>query len=845
MREEITFYYEFGNAYAEKPWCLGGDDISHECTVGNITFFDRPDKKYSIPCTAIPYKCFYHAFYFPFEDPTSSAKWAEIFVGDRIPVQPLLENSIQQFFMWITSCARIFRDKRFGAICFTIQCSDALEFCQQLHHCPQLFPTCSYLISNFFVVVVHSSNLIDFTAPPNLVLLALSALLKDSRMLFTKSFSIGMFNTADDYLREIFGFDSKYLPVLVGARCMVVEGEYSGKVCLKPMPYDPVSCCTTFIWQRITPVTMLTGVPQKNLNDLFKTLCNAIVHILCSSFKSDNKSCVASLLMCTETVILILQSFVAQLDPQSHDSKSYQFWEPLCDMLMREVHLKAFITSLQMHTLLHELHLHLTVPTDKCPMCNMKWSSDFITQHSVNALHKKQDCGEWGYVLVMCKDHSIDMNKICGEIISGRHDDFHVIDCYTGCEDDEVLKLDVLVPVYMQFLEYRLIVVSMNLNRAVPLSVKKIPSKSMQLDKVPYAFSAITLHSTSTQSSLGKLSKHYGDADHYQSVISLSDQAMSSLKEFKINTEFSRCATITLQIGSHHMRICYPYPIECDKVSVELSSNDMVVVIAPCKSHCLCEECPVFVVNPNNALALATAFVSPENGRIFSDICYSKNDLACIEKKCQEQKSGEIGRQEKVCCFELVNETRSKMPNVVTERTVVGLVVVHDQAFDLPSRTPPIDLHFCFPTTDVFKQIHRKWMKFCANMAPREIVVSNDDVQLLQTLFKHFADCTVATTSKPAASGHVPKKLADNKIDELFTRAVVYPRNVHEDHVYWATGPIVKPQCFTEVVPDESKCANCGLSFVVLKKCPHCRSVQYCSEDCLEKDWTTHKPDCH
>ena len=74
----------------------------------------------------------------------------------------------------------------------------------------------------------------------------------------------------------MFGVDCEYLPVLIGARCLNVEGEYSGKVCLKPEPYDPESSHTTFIWQRITP-TLPTQVSKENLHKMFEILCNAII----------------------------------------------------------------------------------------------------------------------------------------------------------------------------------------------------------------------------------------------------------------------------------------------------------------------------------------------------------------------------------------------------------------------------------------------------------------------------------------------------------------------------------------------------------------------------------------
>ena len=61
----------------------------------------------------------------------------------------------------------------------------------------------------------------------------------------------------------------------------------------------------------------------------------------------------------------------------------------------------------------------------------------------------------------------------------------------------------------------------MHFKHVVPFSVEKILSNKGLSSQVnyPHAFSIVTLHSISTQLSLGKLSQHYGDADHYTSLL--------------------------------------------------------------------------------------------------------------------------------------------------------------------------------------------------------------------------------------------------------------------------------------------------------------------------------------
>ncbi|XP_065911531.1 uncharacterized protein [Dysidea avara] len=840
MKDEIASYYKSGNAFAEEVLCL---PVKRSASINN-SFLERLDNIYTTPCTSIPYRCFYHTFQFSPNElrRRKLSKYPLLVEGGEFVKQPLLANSVQQFSIWIQSCARTLCGKQH--VIFTVQCSDALELCQQLHGHPQLF-SCS--VPSLFDAV-YSSNLMDFTAPPSLVLLAMSVL-KDSGLLFAMSFhSTVVFNTAYVYLKEMFGFDCKYFPVLIGARCIGVESEYSGKVSLKPVPYDLASSYTTFIWQRTT-ATMLTQVPQKDMDNMFKVLGDAIVHSVGYPLEDGGKSRMKSLL-CSETAILMLQSFVAQLDPEWHDCGNDQFWAPLCSLLLSQKCMKAFHTSLQTHALLHGLHLHLTVSKETCPVCNKRPTTDFIKQCSVKIVHGGVNYDEPRYAIIIHhRTISFNMYTVWKQITSGCDDDVHVIDCLAGSEVDGALKFDFFAPQELLSGEYTLTVISMNFNRVVPFSVVRTLDK--QIGETTYTFSSIVHCLNSTQSIFGKLFQHYGDADHFESIVSLSDEALSALQEKKLSTRLSSCATLTLVAGNHSMTISYPYPVEYGKVSVTLSRKKrMVAVVARRKSYCLYEEGPAFIVNPDNALALPTTCIRPEDASVFSGFQYSREDRVLMNKLGRQislmpaeinvKETMSCFFQQRECCFQLVNQTSSL-------KSIVGLVVVRDQLFDLANKTPAIDLYFCFVTKESCKKIYKNWMRFCTSIAPcaREIFVDSTECQLLEELFVYFSSRTVTTTSKPAMGGHIKEELADNKIDHLFTRAVVYPLYPHQDVFTGTSGPLVVPQYSTEPLKDRDKCSYCGQSAVDLKKCSRCRSVQYCGRDCQKKHWTSHKPDCH
>jgi len=783
MEKEISSYYKSGNAYAEKVLGIAMEETVQ--TYYNNSFIERRDNTYTIPHDSIPYNCFYHNLQF---SPGCMRMLGHYYVveGKEFDGTPLLANSVQQFSIWIQSCASTFNKKR-GLVKFGIKCSDALEFCHQLCNDP----------SSSQFDAVHTSNLMDFTAPPSLVILALSVLRgirtssplakKCCGFLFTTSFCCT--NTANNFLREMFGFDCEYLPVLIGARCLNVEGEYSGEVCLKPEPYDPESSRTTFIWQRVTP-TLPTQVSKENLHKMFEILCNAIVHIVGYPLQNGGKLRSKIPLMCTETAILMLQSFVAQLDPKSYDDAygSFQFWKPFSTMLLDQKCMKVFHSSLETHALLHGLHLHLTVSKDACHICCSRAASDFIKQCTVSIDHEELDYNEPRYVAVLHKGHSYGTG---GKFISGDDDDVHVFDCLAGWEADKALKFYFCFPQRLDFEEYNLTVLSMNFDREVPISVVKILNK--QVGDVAYTFksNADRCIGLPTQSELifGELVEHHGNVDRFDSVVRMSDETKSVYSQFNelyTTSLFSSPLFVELKIYTgNYKEIFYPYPVA---ISTSVSEEKGTVhVEAHRKKGCLYEESPAFVVNPDNTLAMP----GTRDSQLSQEDRAPLNTLGQSTCHLLAEVSIAVSRffQKKKSCF-LLSQTGS-LPSVV------GLVAVRDQLFDVANKTPAVDLYFCFMPKQYYKQFHEKWRKFYTRISftNEEITLKNTGCETLKKLLEHFARCTAATTIKN-------EDLVDVQIEKLskFTRAVVYPLYPHKDFILAASGPVVKLQCSTKPV---------------------------------------------
>ena len=376
MEGEIEQHHQRGTAFAEDVFKLPVSQSS----VANSTYFENLDGTYTAH-NGYPYRCFSHAYRF---SPEYVKKLGySILVNDgSFKDHPLLANSVQQFSVWISSCAAIFSKP--NRVFFSFQHSDALGFCQSL--CHKVFAS-SPLVPHSFDAI-YTSNLIDYIALPSLVLVAMSVL-KQTGLLFTTAFRYIMISDGSrKYLHSVFGFDSKYLPVLCGIRCIGYDDEYSAKWSVKPVSVASEADVLQYViekslvWQHIV-ATPLKQIVPKDFNTILSVLCDAIKQMLTRFMSGPNTTIVESLL-CTETVVLLLQSFASRLDNE-YDCTSYKFWSPLCSLLLNTKYLRPFIMSLQTQSLLHGLHLHLTESELSCPLCNKTPVSDFICQYSTGS----------------------------------------------------------------------------------------------------------------------------------------------------------------------------------------------------------------------------------------------------------------------------------------------------------------------------------------------------------------------------------------------------------------------------------------------------------------------------
>ena len=883
IEAELSNYFQCGCAFVENVLQL---PFASTKTFVNLTFFERADGQYSLHYRLTPYLCFFQTFQFSSEqlrmNGVSVSDLNHLVVEDQqFSDHPLLANSVQQFAIWLSASAKLLSQcltQESPHISFTLQCSDAVEFCQQMHHDPNSFAT--HLGFEPIFDAIHSSNLSDHVGPPNLVLTAVQ-LLKENSNLFTSTFLYRDIDVAaEKYLEATFGFEPMLLPLLCGVRCIGHEGKYASSVPIQFTPRDgtsalyPIMLCTKLlIWQRVSMLPFKVTVLDKD-SSVLKALTDSVVMVLTSYFSQSLGRRIIPLL-CTETVLHILLAFASRMDVEV-DINSHQYWKPFCSRLQDQQQLKPFLMSLQTQALLHGLHFHLTVSELNCPMCTGRPVSDYISQFSVVLTPSKLRQTPSFSVFIHKLPHDVVPDSFALLTASSSGADVHIIDSVAGSHTEGSVKLDFFAPQYLASENYRITVNSMagaTMEQTV-LMQGKLSDCSGPTASFMYFFERTETVLRTSKSMFGTFVKHFGDGDKMESILSLSESTMSALKLHKLDTKVISEAKIEVVCADLGTEISYPYPVDYGRIVVRLSrKNRTVTVIAPRRIQLMYEEKPTFIVMPDNTLSLPPMLISEKVTDIYCGLQFTMEDRAIIRQLCSWSKPAEVNLKQSM----KVLFTRSN-GNFLCLRypdgIFCGLFLIHNRVFDTQKKSPAIDLSFCFPDIPTFSHIAPHWLK----VAPFEICTIEVDVaefELLKKVFYHFAQCTFTTSKKPY--GRMPL-LSKDMIDQYFTRAVVYPLYADQDAItkflnhlqpfsakqsetqqqstlQQSSGKVPQDESGTAISPqrksqisneggNDSKCSYC-CSQSDLKKCSRCGEAQYCGQDCQKKHWKEHKLICN
>ena len=844
MKQDIEYYYNKGFAFAEEIFGLPLEDPKS----ANSTFIDSPDGEYNLPCTFTPYRSYFFTFQFsPKNLENFGINFPLMISNEHFTDHPLLANCVQLFSIWIRSCADILSQRQHN-ILFTFQCSDALEFCLQLHNKP-----CGHLPQQFDAI--YTSNLIDYIAPISLVLLTMPILKFNGSLFTTAIYYHSKSNTSTEFLKTCFGFDCKHFQLLCGVRCLSYENEYSDTISVKALPYmcdvDTALCVgvRSFVWRHATGMA-LKQITENHFSSMWSLLSASIVHLL-TYFADYHYSC-------TGTIMTLLQSFASQFDKE-YNCNSYQFWSPLCELLLKQKSLQSYTTSLQTQALLHGVHLHLKVLETNCPLCNNQPVLQTITQYSFNVQEDISGPMKRGgkYTLLAYSSHSI--VNIYNWKPSDPNPEVHVIDTFDGSMIDKKLRLDFFAPISFLQEDY---CIALAFRGDLILDHGKL-ERSKMANK--YLFNQMTPSYTESLLSLGVLLQHSGNDSNFETVISLSDQNMSALQDHQLTTEQCSDTTVRIKINECFSDIVYPYSVDYNKLTIRLSRRSKeVTIFANRKSHCIYDEEPVFITNPSNVLSLPIMPINQADATSFCELQWMRQHSHELEGPSILNLNHGIDEYElkqtflhlfqatDKCSFFLINKYDGD-PRVRFN----CLITVINRVFDVHNKVPALDILFCNSDIDEYL-----FSAFNPNkMGYDSIQCDKAERELCSKILNYFTKCTAATS--PPVTNATYKSLVKKKVEHRFKRAVIYPLypNLDEKTFNSSNVEMIKTTLIQDIMPipkefpywfhytaaclKENKCTYCKCIKEGLKKCSRCHLVQYCDTDCQKKHWKTHKPFCN
>ena len=714
LEEEFVNYYDSGNAFAERLLDL---PFSSAETAVNFTFFERADGLYSFYFESVPYKCFFQTFQFLPEqlrknDVSDSILDHLVVEEEFFSSHPLLGNSVQQFAIWLSSSAKLLRQcspQGLPSVSFLFQCSDALEFCHQLHYNPSVYATSIGFDPPFDVI--HSSNLIDHLAPPSLVLTTVPLLKGQGILLTTTLLYKEVASTIEGYLEATFGFEAPLLPLLCGVRCIGHEGEYTSSISSQPVPWNVgnvfafASCARVLLWQQTNTLPLrLTSLDEGNY--LLRALCKSIVKALTSYF-----ICIrgrrAIWQLCTETAFQILLSFLSQMDGDI-DITSHRYWRSLCSLLRDDQQqLKPFLVSLQTQALLHGLHFHLTVAESDCPICNGKPVSDYIGQYSVLLDSICSATTSANFVVFIHKIRSANIAQLIAT-----PSDVHIIDCLAGSKIGGNIKLDFFAPLTFARHDYYITVCCFS-SCVIPLLGMEAYSPTVVLhgkladyeaSHHSYLITRVKCGAAVSPSSFGQVVQHFGDGRKFESCVLMSAATVAALQNQKLIPKQTSNSKITISCGNRNITISFPHPVDYNAAKIKLlQEKKTVTVTVPRKAHSFISERPLYMVNPDNKLSLPPMPLGEQLNLSFSGMQFTKEDKE-IMKRCNREAAlmpTEVNLKES---FNLLFQ-RPKEKYVHLQlfgdcvhglENVRGLLLIHNRVIDVQNKTPAIDLSFCF-----------------------------------------------------------------------------------------------------------------------------------------------------
>jgi len=445
-------------------------------------------------------------------------------------------------------------------------------------------------------------------------------------------------------------------------------------------------------------------------------------------------------------------------------------------------------------------------------------------------------------------------------------------------KDENKLKVHFYAPKSFAAESYEFILCSYAAEPAELRVIKHGKLEDNAIPEIPYSF-GMTKPPTAPDppSSLGVVTSHTGDGNQFESVLSLSDDAMSaylhSTQSPKISSKMISLSEImvSLTMSEYSHRIHYPYPIKYDKLSIKISRQKKTVrVVALREAYRFEDESPLCLVNPDNRAVLPAMHFREGVVGNYSGMQYTKLDRS-IKTRYNDEPSlmpDILNLKESLhILFACQDETWFEIVSLTQQ--VIGLFIVSNRIFDIQRKSPAVDLAFCFLEDSDSHIVVKQWMQV-RPLHLRRITVDVREYDLLKRVLAYFGKRTVSSGIQEAA-GHHFQLLTKHNVAQYYTRAVIYPLYPAGDIQAQTVNELLMSTSVQPSQPDSTAslqaallaaakvgglsasmkysapeiCSFCGKQGPKkLRKCTGCGKAQYCGIECQKKHWKDHKKDC-
>ena len=775
---EVKSYFISGNCFAESVLGLG---LPPHTRV-NLTLYDRKDGIYTIHYGSMPFSGYHQSIEFSSEVFSAACKnpcdveVPSLHFNDK----PFLANSVQQFVMWVQSVSRVLK-KMSGSVNFIFSCQDALTFCHEMKSSNENLG--KHLEPDFVFNTIYTSNLLDHTGLPNLVLSCMP-LLKPNGFLYTSSLdckNCTCFSTMEEFLKLCFGFDCTLLPVVLGMRCINHEGKNcSSSVMIWPFPPDVSNEVPNLphfrrlVWEKLpsTQPLHISQLPQIEPDNITDALVNLVGSCAFAFLKHGvGHSAVIMSPSSIETALLMLQYFVARLS--KNVLLDHTFWKPLCTALKHVA--GPFVLTLQTQLLLHNIHAHLAVTEDDCPLCNQGVLEDEIGLFSVkfSVEHVQSYQGRPLFYAFVYKHFSYKKpHELLKESLAGK--DVHIFDSFDGIVTNNILELKFFAPLQLANQNYRLTLVfgfPASLEIATILDVS-MADAHLLLDKYSFHQPPLSPAKCVPQENeeFGSVVSHLCDGYKAETVISLSSVTQAEFSTCEFRSERISSSEVKLFCGSFSFLLPHSYPIDHDKVIFE-HSEEMNTLRVTCqrKEHSFDDEMIHFTVNPEYQLSIPPM-------RLSSIIKY-QSTMQFMQDEMSQLRTTPVNNlpplmRVKVTILQLFEQSASRCYFQIknSEQNSCVLIVVSTTLFDYQNITPAIDL--AFSISEDCDTLAESWQHLLHSAKGDQSIFefNNAEFMLLKRTLRYFANRTDAKL-KPGTGF---SQLFTSRLDRFFSRAVVY-----------------------------------------------------------------------